>query len=212
MHNHDLGVVVLTSPQNIAYYVGLQYRPFGRAYALVVTAQDCVTVCPSIEAGRPSRRCHGDTLIFTDWERSAFYRAVRSVAGIGRIVGYEADQMSVVQAQALRHHLHPAGLLDVSGDTVRQRMVLSDAERAVIRDGVATSEKAINAMRDVVKTGAREIDVAMAGTDALAAEMTDRFPQGDYLDSWVQCQSGMNTDAACQPPTTRTLELSLIHI
>lgn len=206
MHDHDLGVVVLTSPHNIAYYVGLQYRPFGRPYALVVTGQDCVTVCPAIEAGRPSRRCYGDTLIYTDWERSDFHRAVRSIAGIGRIVGYEADQLSVVQAQALRHHLHPTGLIDVSVDTVRQRMILSDAERVLIRDGVASSERAISAMRDVIKPGVREIDVAMAGTDALMGAVAAHFPQAEYRDSWVQCQSGVNTDAAYHPPTARTLE------
>jgi creatinase len=52
--------------------------------------------------------------------------------------------------------------------------------------------------------GAREIDVAMAGRDAMELEIAKRFPNAEYRDSWVWFQSGLNTDGAHNPVTARS--------
>ncbi|WP_373636742.1 aminopeptidase P family protein [Yoonia sp. BS5-3] len=206
MYDHDLAVVILTTAQNIAYYTGLICRPFGRAYALVVTQHDCTTIAPAGEAGRPSRQAHGDVQSYPDWERNSFHRALRSVAGIGRVVGYEADQMPVAQAQAMRHHLHPTGLIDISADTARQRAVLSDAERSLIRAGAAVADHAVAAMRAAIKPGVREIDVTMAGAATMASKFAETFPHAADERGALHCQSGPHTDAVCHPATPRALE------
>ena len=51
------------------------------------------------------------------------------------------------------------------------------------------------------RAGVREIDVAMAGRDAMEAEIAKRFPDAEYRDTWVWFQSGLNTDGAHNPVT-----------
>lgn len=200
-----IDVVVFTSMHNIAYYSGFLYCSFGRPYALVVTHTDSVTVSAGIDAGQPWRRCHGDNITYTDWERNNFWRTVRSVASIGKVVGYEADHLSVAQSTELRHYLHPSTLLDIAPETMRQRMFKSAAELDLIRAGAAVADLGGAAMRDAIKPDAREIDVAMAGRDAMELAIAERFPQAEYRDTWVWFQSGINTDGAHNPVTARTL-------
>ena len=56
MELHSLDAIVLTSMHNVAYYSGFLYCSFGRPYAAVVTATDCITVSAGIDAGQPWRR------------------------------------------------------------------------------------------------------------------------------------------------------------
>ena len=62
------------------------------------------------------------------------------------------------------------------------------------------------AIRDAIREGTREIDVAMAGRDAMEAEIARAFPEAEYRDTWVWFQSGLNTDGAHNPVTARRLE------
>jgi creatinase len=57
-----------------------------------------------------------------------------------------------------------------------------------------------------VREGAREIDIAMAGRDAMEIEIAKRFPAAEYRDTWVWFQSGINTDGAHNPVTSRKLK------
>ena len=59
---------------------------------------------------------------------------------------------------------------------------------------------------DMQCEGVREIDVAMAGRDAMEAEIAKRYPDAEYRDTWVWFQSGINTDGAHNPVTSRKLE------
>jgi creatinase len=199
-------VVVLTSMQSVAYYSGFLYCSFGRPYALVVTAAQAVTISAGIDAGQPWRRCHGDNITYTDWARDNFWRAVASVAGPGRAVGYEGDHLTLMQAEKLKAFLSPSKIIDIAPATMRQRMRKSPAEIALIRAGSAVADIGGYAIRDTVKPGLREIDVAMAGRDAMEMEIARRFPEAEYRDSWVWFQSGINTDGAHNPVTGRVLE------
>jgi creatinase len=197
--------VLLTSMQNIAYYSGFLYCAFGRQYGLVVTASDCVTISAGIDAGQPWRRSYGDAITYTDWERGNFWRAVRSVTGLGAVLGYESDHLTVAIRMALRDHLQPARLVDLAAQTMVQRMHKSPAELDLIRAGAAVADVGGYAIRDAIKLGVREIDVAMAGRDAMELDIARRFPQAEYRDTWVWFQSGINTDGAHNPVTARQL-------
>ncbi|WP_212525185.1 aminopeptidase P family protein [Actibacterium sp. MT2.3-13A] len=199
-------VVVLTSMQNVAYYSGFLYCSFGRPYALVVTASDAVTISAGIDAGQPWRRCHGDAITYTDWARDNFWRAVASVTGQARAVGYEGDHLTLAQAERLKTFLSPARMVDIAPATMQQRMRKSPAEIDLIRAGAAVADVGGYAIRDAVRPGAREIDVAMAGRDAMELEIARRFPDAEYRDTWVWFQSGINTDGAHNPVTSRRLE------
>lgn len=196
---------VFTSMHNVAYYSGFLYCAFGRPYALVVTPTDAVTISAGIDAAQPWRRSHGDNITYTDWQRNNYWRAILSVTGIGQAIGYEADHLSMSQNALLDAFLSPKALIDVAPMTMRQRMHKSAAEIDLIRKCAQVADVGGYAVKEAVKVGTREIDVAMAGRDAMELEIAKRFPDAEYRDTWVWFQSGINTDGAHNPVTSRVL-------
>lgn len=201
-----LAAAVLTSMHNVSYYSGFTYCAFGRPYALVVTATEAVTISAGIDAGQPWRRSHGDALTYTDWKRDNFWRAVAHVSGVGVAIGYEGDHLTLAQSAQLDVFLSPSLSVDIAPQTMRQRMFKSAAELDLIRAGAAVADVGGYAIRDATRIGAREIDVAMAGRDAMELEIARRFPEAEYRDTWVWFQSGINTDGAHNPVTARALQ------
>ncbi|SDJ06298.1 aminopeptidase P family protein [Aliiruegeria lutimaris] len=197
---------VVTSMHSIAYYSGFLYCSFGRPYGLVVTATDCVTISAGIDAGQPWRRCLGDNITYTDWSRDNFWRVVAQVAGTGRVVGVEEDHLTIDAAGKLATFLSPRQTINIAPASMQQRMRKSPAEIALIRAGAAVADVGGYAIRDSIREGAREIDVAMAGRDAMELEIARRFPEAEYRDTWVWFQSGINTDGAHNPVTGRRLK------
>ena len=207
MSNRGLDACIFTSMHNIAYYSGFLYCSFGRPYGLIVTTDNSITISAGIDAAQPWRRCHGDNITYTDWHRNNFFRSILSVTGKNIILGIEGDQLSITQKSLLEEFLEPRAFLDISNDTMLQRMNKSDAELDLIRQGAAVADIGGYAIKDAVKSGARELDVAMAGRDAMELEIARRFPDSEYRDTWVWFQSGINTDGAHNPVTSRKLQL-----
>jgi creatinase len=206
MADHGVEAAVFTSMQNIAYYSGFLYCSFGRPYGLVVTADDCVTISAGIDAGQPWRRSYGDAITYTDWQRGNYWRAILSVTGAGRVLGYESDHMTLATHEALTSFLSPKSLVDLAPASMAQRMRKSAAELDLIRAGAAVADVGGYAIRDAIREGAREIDIAMAGRDAMELDIATRFPDAEYRDTWVWFQSGINTDGAHNPVTSRALQ------
>ena len=206
MDQTGVEVAVLTSMHNVAYYSGFLYCSFGRPYACVVTRDQAVTISAGIDMGQPRRRSAVDNIVYTDWRRDNFWRAVESVAGTGRVIGYEADHLTLHQHQRLSGFLTPRELVDLAGPTMAQRMMKSPAEIALIREGARIADLGGEAIRDAIHEGTREIDVAMAGRDAMESEIARAFPDSELRDTWVWFQSGLNTDGAHNPVTTRRLQ------
>ena len=207
MSNRGLDACIFTSMHNIAYYSGFLYCSFGRPYGLIVTPDKSITISAGIDAAQPWRRCNGDNITYTDWHRNNFFRSILSVTGKNIILGIEGDQLSITQKSLLDEFLEPRAYLDISNDTMLQRMNKSDAELDLIRQGAAVADIGGYAIKDAVKSGARELDVAMAGRDAMELEIARRFPDSEYRDTWVWFQSGINTDGAHNPVTSRKLQL-----
>ena len=196
---------LLTSMHNIAYYSGFLYCSFGRPYGLIVTQEGCTTVSANIDGGQPWRRGFADNVIFTDWQRDNYWRAVRSVLGRGRCLGVEADHLTMSRYQALNDHLDVRLLVDISSDIMRARMVKSAEEITLIREGARIADVGGEAIRAAICEGTREIDVAMAGRSAMEQEIARSFPESELRDTWVWFQSGLNTDGAHNPVTCRKL-------
>jgi len=201
-----VAAAVFTSMHNIAYYSGFLYCAFGRPYALVVTATENVTISAGIDAAQPWRRCHGDNITYTDWERDNYWRAILSVTGSGAVIGMEGDHLTLVQSQKLEAFLAPSRIVDIAPATMVQRMKKSQAELDLIRHGAGVADVGGYAIHEAARAGVREIDVAMAGRDAMELEIAKRFPDAEYRDTWVWFQSGINTDGAHNPVTGRVLE------
>ena len=206
MAARDLGAVVLTSMHNVAYHSGFLYCSFGRPYACVVTADRCTTVSANIDGAQPARRSFGDNVVYTDWQRDNFWRAVRGLLGGARRVGIEGDHFTLAARDTMLAMIEGVELIDVAPDTMRARMVKSQAEIDLIRTGAAVADIGGEAIRDAIRAGTREIDVAMAGRDAMERAIAERCPDSELRDSWVWFQSGPNTDGAHNPVTTRRLE------
>ncbi|HEY9039498.1 MAG TPA: aminopeptidase P family protein [Roseovarius sp.] len=204
----DLGVdvAVFTSMHNIAYYSGFLYCSFGRPYGLVVTADQDVTISAGIDAGQPWRRSHGDNITYTDWQRDNYWRAILSVSGEGKVIGYEADHLTLLQKSKMDSFLKPSKSVDIAPTTMVQRMHKSQAELDLIRRCCKVADVGGYAIKDAIKVGTREIDVAIAGRDAMELEIAKEFPDAEYRDTWVWFQSGINTDGAHNPVTARKLE------
>ena len=205
MELHDLDAVVLTSMHNIAYYSGFLYCSFGRPYAAVVTKTDCITVSAGIDAGQPWRRSIGDNITYTDWARDNFWRVVAGITGTGKAIGCEADHLTMERAEKLNTFLRPKRGVDVSAATMQQRMMKSAAEITLIKHGANVADVGGYAIREAIAEGASELEIAIAGRDAMEREIAKRFPDAEYRDTWVWFQSGLNTDGAHNPVTNRKL-------
>ena len=206
MAKKDVPAVLLTSMHNIAYYSGFLYCSFGRPYGCVVTQDRCTTISANIDAGQPWRRSFGDNITYTDWKRNNYWRAVADVMGTPGRIGVEADHMTMAARDVAADMLGGPELVDIAPDTMAARMVKSDEEITLIRDGARVADAGGVAIRNAIADGVREIDVAMAGRDAMELEIARAHPNSELRDTWVWFQSGINTDGAHNPVTTRRLQ------
>jgi len=203
---NNLDAVILTSLQNIAYYSGFLYCSFGRPYACVVTAERNVVVSANIDAGQPGRRCYGENLIYTDWKRDNYFKAIISLVGKVKRIGIEKDHLTVERHQNLKDSLSNPEIIDIASSTMLQRMIKSEEEITLIKSGAKIADIGGEALVKEIKVGASEIDIAMAGRDAMEKAIAKYHPNSELRDTWVWFQSGINTDGAHNPVTTRKLK------
>lgn len=206
MADRGVEAVLFTSMHNIAYYSGFLYCAFGRPYACVVTQTNCTTVSANIDASQPWRRSIEDNVIYTDWKRDNYWRAVKQLIGTAKHIGGENDHLTLAQHDKLKSFLELDQLTDMAPTSMQHRMVKSAEEIELIKHGAAVADVGGFAIHNAIKEGAREIDIAMAGRNAMELEIADRFPDAEYRDTWVWFQSGLNTDGAHNPVTARKLQ------
>jgi len=202
----NLDAVILTSLQNVAYYSGFLYCSFGRPYACVVTDKRNIVVSANIDAGQPGRRCYGENLIYTDWERDNYFKAIISLVKKVKKIGIEKDHLTMERYQNLKDSLGDPEIIDISPSTMLQRMIKSEEEIALIKSGAKIADIGGEALVKEIKVGASEIDIAMAGRDAMEKAIAKYHPNSELRDTWVWFQSGINTDGAHNPVTTRKLK------
>jgi len=205
MANVGVDAMLLSSMHNIAYYSGFLYCSFGRPYACVVTADRCVTVSANIDGGQPWRRCYGENLIYTDWKRNNYWRAVKSILANARHIGIEGDHMTLAARATMSDLLEDIQTKDLNQQIMSLRMIKSAEEIELIKGGARTADIGAEAIRDEIRVGIREIDVAMVGRDAMELEISRAYPDSELRDSWVWFQAGLNTDGAHNPVTTAKL-------
>ena len=167
IEENNLDAVILTSLQNIAYYSGFLYCSFGRQYACVVTPKRNVVISGQIDAGQPARRCYGENLIYTDWKKDNYFKAIIHVLGKVKKIGVEEDHLTTERYKKLQDSFDNSKIIDISPLTMSQRMIKSDEEIALIRSGAKIADIGGEALRKAIKIGASEIDVAMVGRDAM---------------------------------------------
>ena len=204
MIEHRVETVILTSMHNIAYYTGFLYCSFGRPYGAVVTMNCVTTVSAGIDAGQPWRRGAFDNVTYTDWRRDNYWRAVKNLVEKPGKIGVEGDHLTLQQHEKIGDFLGGT-TFDMAMLIMELRLIKSAAQIDLIKHGAQIADIGGDAIRDAIRPGTREIDVAMAGRDAMELEIAGRFPDAEYRDTWVWFQSGLNTDGAHNPVTGRRL-------
>lgn len=198
--------VLFTSYHNINYYSDFLYCSFGRPYGLVVTQDGQTSISANIDAGQPWRRTFGDNIIFTDWQRDNYFLAVQKLIPDGAKVGIEYDHINLQNKSKLEAALPKARFVDIAAGAMRQRMLKSAEEIAHIKEGARIADIGGFACRDAIQPGVPEHEVALHSTQAMVREIARSFPHGELMDTWTWFQSGINTDGAHNPVTTRKIE------
>ena len=201
----NIDAVILTSLQNIAYYSGFLYCSFGRPYACVVTDKRNIVVSANIDSGQPGRRCFGENLIYTDWERNNYFRAIIYLVKKVKKIGIEKDHLTMERYQNLKDSLGNPEIIDIAPSTMLQRMIKSNEEIDIIKNGARIADIGGEEIVKNIKVGATELEIAINGRDKMEREIEKTYPNAEYMDTWVWFQSGINTDGAHNPKTSRKL-------
>lgn len=207
MAEMKLDGVLFSSYHNINYYADFLYCSFGRFYGLVITPEKVVSISANIDGGQPWRRTVGDyNVVYTDWQRDNYFKAcAQELPKKGRI-GIEMDHLPMERFAKLQAALPDAEFVDISAACMRMRMVKSAEEIEFIKNGANVCDIGGFALRDAVSEGVPEHEVALASTQAMIREIARRYPDSELMDTWTWFQSGINTDGAHNPVTTRKVQ------
>lgn len=201
-----LDAALLTSYHNINYFSDFLYCYFGRKYALVVTDTKAITVSAGIDAGQPWRRTFGDNITYTDWRKDNYFFALQQELKGAKRVGIEFDHVNLEFHQQLRDALPGVELVNIGQTTMWMRTIKSSEEIALIKEGARTADLGGEAIRAALKENIGEHEVALAGTQAMVRHIAKTFPHAELMDTWVWFQSGINTDGAHNPVTSRKVQ------
>ena len=113
--------------------------------------------------------------------------------------------MTLERRQKLEEFLPDANLVDVGAATMRMRMIKSEEEQALIRQGARISDIGGAACAEAVGEGVPEYEVALHSTQAMVRAIANTYPHTELMDTWTWFQSGINTDGAHNPVTTRRI-------
>jgi creatinase len=208
MSKNNLDMIILTSMHNIAYYTGFIYCSFGRPYGCVITNNKISTISANIDAGQPLRRSHCDNIIFTDWKRDNFLKAIVSIIGRDeppKNIGIENDHVTLDIKDKLSSIFTFSIFSDVSKYLMQLRMIKSVEEIEIIKNGARIADLGAEEIVKNIRVGECELEIAIAGRDRMEREIAKTYPDAEYMDTWVWFQSGINTDGAHNPKTSRKL-------
>jgi creatinase len=209
MSKKKMDMVILTSMHNIAYYTGFIYCSFGRPYGCVITEKRIVTISANIDASQPWRRSNCDNVIYTDWKRDNFLRAIVSIIGRDdppKSIGIEEDHLTLEMMSKFKSIFTFSTFKDVSRDLMHLRMIKSKEEIEIIKNGARIADIGAEEIIKHIKPGETELEIAIQGRDRMEREIAKTYPDAEYMDTWVWFQSGINTDGAHNPKTNKKLK------
>lgn len=210
MSKNNLDMIILTSMHNIAYYTGFIYCSFGRPYGCVIAEKKIVTISANIDASQPWRHSFCENIVYTDWKRDNFLKAIVSIIGRDeppKNIGIENDHVTLEMKEKFKSLFTSSKFSDVSKDLMKLRMIKSSEEIDIIKNGARIADIGAEEMVKHIKVGASELEIATVGRDKMEMEISKTYPEAEYMDTWVWFQSGINTDGAHNPKTSRKLKL-----
>ena len=209
MSKNNLDMIILTSMHNIAYHTGFIYCSFGRPYSCIITEKKIVTISANIDASQPWRHSFCENIIYTDWKRDNFLKAIVSIIGRDeppKNIGIENDHVTIEMKEKFKLLFSFSKFSDISKNLMQLRMIKSSEEIDIIKNGARIADIGAEEMMKYIKVGASELEIATVGRDKMEKEIATIYPEAEYMDTWVWFQSGINTDGAHNPKTSRKLE------
>ncbi|WP_085901679.1 M24 family metallopeptidase [Kiloniella majae] len=208
MADNDIDAVVLTSYHNINYFNDFVYCAFGRPYGLIVTQDKHISVTANIDGAQPWRRSFDDNVIYTDWQKDNYFFAIKDeLSGLSLSrVGLEFDHINIDNKNKMAAALGSPEFVDIGAPTMRMRMLKSAEEIEIIKHGAATADIGGAACAEAIAVGVPEHEVALHSTQAMIRHIAKTFPDAELMDTWTWFQSGINTDGAHNPVTSRKIE------
>ncbi|MEP9374804.1 M24 family metallopeptidase [Mesorhizobium sp. KR1-2] len=201
-----LDAALLTSYHNINYFADFIYCSFARRYALIVTDSKATSISAGVDAGQPWRRTFGENITYTDWRKDNYFHALqRQLKGLKR-VGIEFDHVTLETRALLEEAFPDVEFRDIGQPVMWMRTIKSAEEIAIITEGARTADVGGAAIKALIGEGVPEYDLALAGTQAMVRHIAQVYPHAELMDSWVWFQSGVNTDGAHNPVTSRRLQ------
>ena len=208
MDKDNLDMIILTSMHNIAYYSGFIYCSFGRPYGCIITENKIVTISANIDASQPWRRSHCENIIYTDWKKDNFLKAITSIIDENKIpknIGIEHDHITLEMNEKIQSIFSASAFTDISKKLMKLRMIKSKEEIEIIKNGARIADIGGEEIVKNIKEGATELEIAITGRDKMEKEIAKTYPDAEYMDTWVWFQSGINSDGAHNPKTNRKL-------
>lgn len=210
MSENNIDAVLLTSYHNINYYSDFLYTAFGRNYGLIVTQNKHITISANIDGGMPWRRSYDDNIVYTDWRRDNFFYAIKKVLEDDNLkkgrLGIEEDHMNIMLRNQVQDALPEFVLVDVAQALMRYRMIKSQEEIELIKNGARVCDVGGYAAVEAIAEGVPEYEVVLHATQAMTREIAKLYPHAELRDTWVWFQSGINTDGAHNWATTRKIK------
>ncbi|WP_413700334.1 M24 family metallopeptidase [Psychromonas sp. KJ10-10] len=206
MAEKGLDAILFTSYHNVNYYSDFFYCSFGRSYGLLVTQDRSVSISANIDGGLGHRRSFGENLVYTDWQKDNYYKAVQSLIGNEKRIGFEADHLSIQQLEKLKLALPMVQFFDVHADVMKMRMVKSAEEIELIKHGARIADIGGAACTVAIAENVQEFEVALVANTAMTREIALSFPHIELRDTWTWFQSGINTDGAHNSVTSRHIQ------
>ena len=206
MARTSVDACVFTSYHNICYLSDFLYCYFGRKYGLVITQDKATSVTAAIDGGQPARRTYGDNVTYTDWSKDNYFIALKGlIKGLKR-VGIEFDHVSLDFRKMLEDAFPGVEFVDCAAPSQRLRWIKSDEEIKHIAKMTKIADLGGAACVEAIEVGAPEHEVALHSTATMVREIARVWPNAELMDTWTWFQSGVNTDGAHNPVTSRKIK------
>ncbi len=206
MADSAIDAALFTSYHNVCYYSDFLYCQFGRRYGLFVDHETATSISAGIDGGQPWRRTFGRNITYTDWQKDNYFHAIRQVIGGTKRLGIEFDHVNIDLLNLLRAEFPGVEFVDIAAPAMRLRMVKSAEEIAHITEMARIADLGGAACVEAAQVGTPEHEVALHSTRTMIREIAKSWPHAEIMDTWTWFQSGINTDGAHNPVTSRKIE------
>jgi creatinase len=205
MARERVDAALFTSYHNICWLSDFLYCQFGRKYGLVITQNEATSVTAAIDGGQPARRTFGGNVTYTDWSKENYFTAVKGLIKNAKRIGIEFDHVNIDFRKMLQDAFPSVEFVDAAAPSMRMRMIKSDEEIRHISRMTKIADMGGAACLEAIAVGEPEHEVAIHSTATMIREIARVWPQGELMDTWTWFQSGINTDGAHNPVTSRKI-------